>query len=83
VTVTHPTGLNVRPSSAIVKTVGRFQSEVRIRYCDHEADASSIFELLSLGVPPGAEVTLSAEGPDAKAVLDSLSKLFADDFGLG
>ena len=72
-------GLHVRPCGAIVS---RFQSEVRIRYGDHEADASGIFELMLLAVPQGAKVTLLAEGPDAEAVLDSLSKLFADDFGL-
>ena len=33
-----------------------------------------------LGVPQGAEGTLLAEGSDAEAVLDSLSKLLADDF---
>ena len=82
VIVTHPTGLHVRPCGAVVKTVSRFQSEVRIRYGNHEADASGIFELMLLAVPQGAEVTLLAEGPDAEAVLDSLSKLFADDFGL-
>ena len=82
VTVTHPTGLHVRPCSAIVTTVNRLQSEVRIRYGDHDVDASGIFELMLLAVPHGAKVTLLAEGPDAEAVLDSLSKLFADDFGL-
>ena len=81
-TVTHPTGLHVRPSSAIVTTVSRFQSKVHIRYGDHEVDASGIFDILSLGVPRGAEVTLLAEGPDAEAVLDLLSKLFTDGFGL-
>ena len=81
-TVTHPTGLHVRPCGAIVKTVNQFQSEVQIRYGNNEADASSIFDIMLLTVPQGAEVTLQAEGPDADAVLDSLSKLFADDFGL-
>ena len=82
VTVTHPTGLHVRPCSAIVTTVNRLQSEVQIRYGNNEADASSIFDIMLLTVPQGAKVTLLAEGPDAEAVLDSLSKLFADDFGL-
>jgi phosphotransferase system HPr (HPr) family protein len=82
VTVTHPTGLHVRPAGAIVKMVSHFQSQVRIRYGTDEADASGIFEVLAMGVPRGAEVALLAEGPDAEAVLESLSKLFADDFGL-
>jgi len=82
VTVTHPTGLHVRPCGAIVTTVNRFQSEVRIRYGNNEADASSIFDIMLMTVPQGAKVSLLAEGPDAEAVLDSLSTLFADDFGL-
>ena len=81
VTVTYPTGLHMRPCSAIVKTVSHFQSKVQIRYGNQEADASDIIEILSLGVPRGAEVTLLAEGPDAEAVLDSLSILF-DSFSI-
>jgi phosphotransferase system HPr (HPr) family protein len=89
VTVTYRTGLDMRPSGAIVKTVSHFQSKVQILYGNHEADASEILDILSLGVPKGAEVTLQAVGPDAEAVLDSLSILidslsilFADDCGL-
>jgi phosphotransferase system HPr (HPr) family protein len=45
-------------------------------------DASGIFDIMLLAVPQRAEVTLMAEGPDSEVVLDALSKLFADDFGL-
>ncbi len=81
-TVNHPTGLHVRPSGAIVKTVNRFTAKVQIRYGDQEADANGIFELIMLEVPQGAEVVFEAEGPDAERVLDALSNLFADDFGV-
>jgi phosphocarrier protein len=37
---------------------------------------------MSMGVPEGAEITLSAQGPDAEEVLDALVGLFADDFGM-
>jgi phosphotransferase system HPr (HPr) family protein len=80
--VTHPGGVHARPSLAILNTVRRFRSEVRIRYNHTEADASAILELLSLGIPHGAEVTLTARGPDADEVLDALEKLFADNFGI-
>ena len=82
VIVTHPPGIHARPSLAIVKTVGQFRSKVRIRSGDQEVDASEILEVMSLGVPQGAELTLSAEGPDAEQVLDALARLFADNFGL-
>lgn len=79
-TVHHRPGLHARPSLAIVKTVRRFQSKVRLRNGRQEADASDILQILSLGVPEGTEVTFTAEGPDAELVLDALAKLFADDF---
>jgi len=82
VVVTHPPGLHARPSLAIVKTVRQFRSKVRIRSGDQEADAGKILEVMSLGAPYGAELTLSAEGPDAESVLDALAQLFADNFGL-
>lgn len=82
VLVTYPKGIHVRPSTAIVKTVRQSMCKVAIRYRDHEADASDILAILGLGVPCGAELTLLAEGPDSKAVLDTLVMLFANNFGM-
>ena len=70
-----------RGSLAVVNTVRRFQSKVRIRWGDQEADANEVLPIMSLGVPQGAEVTLSAQGTDAKEVLDTLARLFAENFG--
>jgi phosphotransferase system HPr (HPr) family protein len=36
-----------------------------MRHGDREADAGEILQLMSLGVPQGSEITLSAKGPDA------------------
>lgn len=82
VAVTRPTGIHVRPSVAIIKTVRQFQSQVEIRYGERQADASDVLAILELHVPCGAEVTLLAEGLDASQVLDALVKLFADNFGM-
>ncbi len=82
VIVTHPHGVVLRPSYAMVKTVGRFQSKVQIRHRDQEADANQIMEILTLAMPCGAEVTLSAQGPDAEEVMEALVTLFAADFGM-
>jgi len=81
VTVTHRAGIHARPSLAIVNTVRRFRSKVKIRNGDQEADASEILQVMSLGIPDGARVTLSAQGPDAEEALAALVALFADRFG--
>jgi phosphocarrier protein HPr len=80
--VAHRNGLHVRPSTAIVKTVRQFDSQVEIRYDGHEADAREVLQILSLQVPQGAEIKLLAEGLDAEKVLEDLMRLFADDFGM-
>jgi phosphotransferase system HPr (HPr) family protein len=81
VTVTHSPGLHARPCLAIVNTVRGFRSKVKIRSGDREADAAEILEIMALGAPQGAEVTLSAKGPDAEEALDALVRLFSDNFG--
>ena len=81
VVVTHSPGLHARPCLAIVNTVRSFQSRVTILKGDETADAGEILQLMSLGVPQGTEVTLEAAGPDAVEVLDTLERLFANNFG--
>ena len=81
-TVAHQGGIHARPALAIVKTVQRFRSKVRLRAGGQEGDAGEILQLMSMGISDGTEVTFSAQGPDAEDVLDALAKLFADDFGM-
>lgn len=81
VMVTHKAGLHARPCLAIVSAVSRFESKVTIRYGDQQVDADDILQVMSLGVPEGALVTLSARGKDADEALDALVTMFAENFG--
>jgi phosphotransferase system HPr (HPr) family protein len=80
-TVTHIPGLHARPCLAIVNTVRRFHSKVQLRKGKETVDAGEILYLMSLGVPAGTEVTLTATGPDANEALDALVQLFQNNFG--
>ena len=82
VVVINPAGLHARPSLAVSKTVRGSQSKVEIRDGRQTVDAAEILQLLSLGATRGTELQLSATGPDAHQVLDSLAQQFADGFGL-
>ncbi|MCU0981125.1 MAG: HPr family phosphocarrier protein [Pirellulaceae bacterium] len=48
VVVAHPHGLHMRPCSAIVNTVGKYQSHVEISNQRHTANARSLLDLLLL-----------------------------------
>ena len=82
VIVLNPAGLHARPSLAVVKAVRGSQSKVEVRTPRQSVDAADILQLLGLGATQGTELVLSATGPDADEVLDTLADLFADRFGL-
>jgi phosphotransferase system HPr (HPr) family protein len=82
VTVVNPAGLHARPSLAVAETVRASKSKVEIRTARQAVDAADILQLLSLGAAQGTKLVLSAAGSDAEEVLDSLTRQFADGFGL-
>ena len=71
-TVLDPAGLHARPAAQVVRTAGRFQSRITIRVGDRTADVKSLIALLGLTIRPGAEITLSADGPDDAVALAAL-----------
>ena len=69
VAVASSSGLHARPASIFTQAAASSGVDVLIAYGDDEpVDASSILLVMSLGVPSGAEVTLSADGPDADQI---------------
>jgi phosphotransferase system HPr (HPr) family protein len=80
VKVTNPHGLHARPSLVIVKTVKKYDAKVAIGRGNHSIDAANMLDLLSLGAAQGAELVLTASGPQAEAVLDALVHLFDVEF---
>jgi len=71
-TVLDPAGLHARPAAKFVKTASRFESRITITAGDRSADVKSLIALLVLTIRPGAQVTLSAEGPDAEEAIRAL-----------
>ncbi len=68
-------GLHARPSTVIARRVQKSRSVVRIHWSGQSADASSIVEILTLGVPGGSEIEIVATGEDAALTIDALTRL--------
>lgn len=80
VTIASSVGLHARPASLFVEVVGESGLEVEIgRAGEAAVDAGSILGVMALGAKHGEEVVLTAEGPDADAVLDRLVELLSTD----
>lgn len=67
-----PSGLHARVALRIVRAARRFQADLRVGYAGRWASARRLAELLALGAPAGAELTLRADGPDAEETLDAM-----------
>ncbi len=80
VTIINSEGLHARPSGALVSVANEFQSELRIRCGERSVNGRSILELITLGAGCGAELHLSAQGPDAEELLAALIRLVEAGF---
>lgn len=78
--VTMDLGLHLRPAAAIVKTAHRFDADLTVS-CDGLAvNGKSLLSLVTLGATQGTILQFFAEGPDARALIDAISELFARGF---
>lgn len=74
-------GLHARASHKFTECVNSYDARVTVTKGDETVTAHSIMELLMLGAGVGTELTLTAEGVEAEAVLNALAELVANRFG--
>jgi phosphocarrier protein len=80
VVVESAVGLHARPAKLFTQAAAGSGIKVLIAKGDGPAvDASSILRVMALAVKHGEEVTISAEGDDADAVLDRLAEMLVTD----
>jgi phosphocarrier protein len=81
VTIVNKNGVHARPAAEIVKTAGKFASNITIVRDDLEVNGKSIMGVMMLAAEHGSQITLRATGPDAEAAVDALAELVATKFG--
>jgi phosphocarrier protein HPr len=74
--VVNNLGLHLRAAAELVKTAHKFKSKITVRHQERSADAKSLINLIALGVPYGAELTLTFEGEDAWLASREIISLF-------
>ncbi|HEY8850730.1 MAG TPA: HPr family phosphocarrier protein [Gemmatimonadaceae bacterium] len=79
--IVNKLGIHARPAAEIVKTAGKFKSNITIVRDDLEVNAKSIMGVMMLAAERGAVINLRATGDDAEAALDALCAVIANKFG--
>ena len=65
-------GIHAKLAAKIVHLSQAHDVKVYMQYEDRVIDAASILGLMSLAVPPGTNVDLIAEGPDADQAIAAI-----------
>ena len=72
-------GLHNRQATYFVQKANEFNSSIWIESDNRKMNAKSLLGIMSLGIVTGAEVTLSAAGPDEEAAVNALEALLQRD----
>ncbi len=79
-TIASSAGLHARPAMLFTEAVADSGVPVTLAYGDAEpVDAASILLVMSLAIPAGAEVVLTADGEEAARTLDELVAFLETD----
>ena len=74
VKVQVPDGLHHQTAATFIQTANRFSSLIRVTYGTNNVNAKSLLGVISLSIGPGAQITLTADGPDAEDALRGLEQ---------
>jgi phosphocarrier protein HPr len=81
VAVANPLGLHARAAARFVHTAARFAARIQVTRAQRTVDGKSIMGMLLLAAAYGSELTISAEGADEGAAVESLCQLVESGFG--
>ncbi|MDA1044739.1 MAG: HPr family phosphocarrier protein [Verrucomicrobia bacterium] len=73
-------GMHIRPASIFVKVASSFEADLTVEKDGNEVPGKSIFGLMTLEAAYGSTLNLTANGADAKAMLDRLEALVESRF---
>ena len=78
--VTDAQGIHARPAGILVKAIAKKTSDIKIKKAGdtREVNAKSIMGMMTLGLDAGEEITLSANGDDENAAMESIEQYLSN-----
>ncbi|MCP8966919.1 phosphocarrier protein HPr [Ectobacillus ponti] len=70
--VTSESGIHARPATVLVNTASKFNADINLAYAGKTVNLKSIMGVMSLGIPQGSDITITAEGDDAAQALAAI-----------
>ncbi|MBU5467223.1 phosphocarrier protein HPr [Virgibacillus sp. MSJ-26] len=79
--ITADTGVHARSATLLVNKAGQFESEVEMSYNDKTVNLKSIMGVMSLGIPKGAEIKITADGSDEEEAIKGIEEVIKEHLG--
>lgn len=81
VVIVNSKGLHARAAAKLAKLAAHYKAELTVARNGTSVSARSIMGLMMLAAAKGAEIEISARGPDAETALAAAVALVAGGFG--
>ena len=72
------TGLEARPVAMLVQVASQFESTVYLNSENRKVNAKSIMGMMTLGLAPGEQVTVTADGADEEKAVSGIEKYLTE-----
>lgn len=73
------TGLEARPVAVFVQVASQYESSIYVEHNNKRVNAKSIMGMMTLGLPAGEEVTISADGADEEEALKGIEQFLGSE----
>lgn len=79
--ITADTGVHARPATMLVNKAGQYESEIELLYNEKTVNLKSIMGVMSLGIPQGAEIKITATGSDEEEAIQGVEEIINEYLG--
>ena len=74
-----PTGLDPSTIALFIQTASQYESRVYVEVENKKVNAKSIMGMMSLGLPAGEKITVSAVGEDEEAAIEHIEQYLSNE----
>lgn len=79
--ITADTGVHARPATLLVNKASKYQSDIELHYKEKEVNLKSIMGVMSLGIPKGADIKITASGNDEDEAVKGIEEVIKEHLG--
>ena len=79
ITINLSTGLEARPVAQLVQVASQFNSEIYVEIGKKRVNAKSIMGMMTLDLPVGEQVVVTADGVDEEKAVNDIEKYLSNN----